>query len=446
MRAVLEAIIPSEKEERELSRVSSELHGKLESKAKQIDPRLYARLLGSSARGTWLRYEKDLDLFVLFPEDYTKGRMERLVAEMAEGLLSGVERHYAEHPYIRGKYRGYEVELVPCYSVASPKVKMSAVDRTPFHHDYVKGRIEGKENEVRLLKQFLISISCYGAEARVQGFSGYLSELLIVKFGSFESLLKAAKGFKFGEVLSLGKVGKHKLKKFRGDALIFIDPIDEERNVASALSGEKFALFIHASRTYLSKPSERFFFPMERKVSRKELIEKFKARGSSLLAVSFPSPEVVEDILYPQVRKALKKLSRQLELNGFILLGRCYYVSREVTLLFELQSLRLPEVKFHSGPQVGSGRNEQEFLKKYSRSESALCRPFISGRRWAVYIRRKFTTARECLESLLKGDMPKHLSPKLKEGYSLYIGEEVVENVGEEFLAGYLDPLFPWEY
>ncbi|HID23980.1 MAG TPA: CCA tRNA nucleotidyltransferase, partial [Planctomycetaceae bacterium] len=232
---VLSRIVPTPEEEAKLREVEKELVARIRYEASQYDRRLYARLLGSASRGTWLRYQKDLDIFIFFPEEYSKEEMERIVTSIASRVLKGVEKRYAEHPYVRGEFRGYDVELVPCYAIKDTSYLKSAVDRTPFHNDYVKKRISSKENEVRLLKQFLKGIACYGAEAKVEGFSGYLCELLVIKFGSFIRVLEAAKHFKRGEVLSLrGDVDEKAVRRKFSSPLIFLDPVDENRNVAAA--------------------------------------------------------------------------------------------------------------------------------------------------------------------------------------------------------------------
>ena len=46
-------------------------------------------------------------------------------------------------------------------------------------------------DEVRLLKGFLQSTGIYGAEIAKQGFSGYVSEVLILNFNSFENVIKS---------------------------------------------------------------------------------------------------------------------------------------------------------------------------------------------------------------------------------------------------------------
>jgi len=42
------------------------------------------------------------------------------------------------------------------------------------------------KEEVRILKKFFLHIDVYGAEIAKEGFSGYVSEVLISYFGSFE--------------------------------------------------------------------------------------------------------------------------------------------------------------------------------------------------------------------------------------------------------------------
>ena len=99
--------------------------------------------------------------------------------------MDNSEESYAEHPYIRGYYKNYKIEIVPCYKIEKASQKLSAVDRTPLHTQFIKENLkENQKKEVRLLKQFLIGIDWYGAEADVEGFSGYLCEILILTFKS----------------------------------------------------------------------------------------------------------------------------------------------------------------------------------------------------------------------------------------------------------------------
>ena len=449
---MLSRIVPTREEEAKLREVEKELVAKIDAEASRHDRRLYARLLGSASRGTWLRHQKDLDIFVFFPEEYSKEEMERIITSIGERVLKSVEKRYAEHPYVKGEFRGYEVEIVPCYAIAEPRYLKSAVDRTPFHNDYVKKRIPGKENEVRLLKQFLKGIGCYGAEAKVEGFSGYLCELLVIKFGSFLRVLEAAKGWRRGEVLSLrGEVDeKEARKKFSSSPLIFIDPVDENRNVAAALSVQRFSEFIYAAKEFLSRPRLEFFFPREREASLREVSRLLQKRGTALVALRFPTPQVVEDILYPQLRKAKRLFEALLRDGDFNVVGSTFHVGEHTLLFFELASIEIPAVKLHLGPKVNS-QHEPRFLNKYTGAENALSKPFIQGDRWFVYLKRKHTRADDLLRDFIAGGklkergVPSHIARALEAGAEVLSGDACLVEEALQSLAEYLDPRFPWE-
>ena len=53
----------------------------------------------------------------------------------------------------------------------------------------------------------------------------------------------------------------HTARRDFGEPLVFIDPVDPSRNVASPVSLDKLALFVFAAREYLRDPRPLFFFP-----------------------------------------------------------------------------------------------------------------------------------------------------------------------------------------
>ena len=90
-----------------------------------------------------------------------------------------------------------QLRLYPCYKIEDASQKLSAVDRTPLHTKYVKENLkENQKSDVRLFKQFLRGISCYGAEAEIEGFSGYLCEILVIKYKNFKGLIENASKWK----------------------------------------------------------------------------------------------------------------------------------------------------------------------------------------------------------------------------------------------------------
>lgn len=114
----------------------------------------------------------------------------------------------------------------------------------------------------------------YGSEFKVGGFAGYLCELLIIYYGSFEETLKAAAKWQFGHSIDLEDYGTSNLFK---DPLIVIDPTDENRNVGAALRLDKMGEFIQSARNYLSSDNKKdYFYPLKRSLNRDDLLEEFE--------------------------------------------------------------------------------------------------------------------------------------------------------------------------
>ncbi|MDY6774033.1 MAG: nucleotidyltransferase domain-containing protein, partial [Candidatus Nanohaloarchaea archaeon] len=96
-----------------------------------------AGLMGSTAKGTFMQEDKDLDIFVFFEESVGEEELEEEGLEIGGSVFEqfdgDYEVEYAEHPYTKGEIDGYEVEIVPAYRVDSGENIKSSVDRTPFH-------------------------------------------------------------------------------------------------------------------------------------------------------------------------------------------------------------------------------------------------------------------------------------------------------------------------
>src|SRR4030067_470104 len=226
---VLKMVKPTPAQDKKVLSIVEELWKKVVVESRKLDVHVELMLVGSVAKGTHLK-DPDIDLFMLFPESTTPEKMKEAGLELGRRVIKGRE-HYAQAPYVRGIYKGFKVDLVPAFKIRDTRSKMSAVDRTPFHTDFVKKNLKkGMEDDVRLLKRFMKGIGCYGAEAKVQGFSGYLCELLTMRFGSFRKALGGANEWKVGEALELPNYPGSEFP----EPLTFVDPVDSTRNVASA--------------------------------------------------------------------------------------------------------------------------------------------------------------------------------------------------------------------
>lgn len=435
---VLERITPNARDRDHVAKVVSILEELVAAEIRRRNLDLELRLVGSVAKDTYLK-NPDIDMFIMFPPATSRKTLETVGLGIGKRVLKG-EEHYAEHPYIRGSLMGLEVDLVPCYKIESPVGLKSAVDRTPFHTEYVRRSLREKQKaEVRLLKQFAKAIGVYGAEAKTQGFSGYLIELLVLRYGEFRSTLEEASKWRYGQKLCLES---HSEASF-DTPLVFYDPVDPKRNVSSALSVDSFSLFIYAAGRYLSRPSIRFFFPRKRKIwTLQEIRKEMRMRGSSVLTVEFQRPDLVDDDLYPQIRKTLEGLKSLLESHDFVVFDRVYSVDGTVRFIIELQDELLPGCRRHVGPPVWM-KNAEEFLNKWGRKGTR--RPFIDNGRWVVIAGREFSSAADLVRNRI-GETSLGQGFKGKKGLRILDHKSSLTSDRREALTLLLDKKKPWEF
>lgn len=364
--SVLKEITPGREEEKENRKMTAEMLGRIR---RQVPACVEVRLMGSVAKGTDLKGKRDFDVFMLFPKAYSHHEMSMLGLHYARKAVGRDEWTigYAEHPYLRALVKGHRIDIVPCYKIASIKEKGSSVDRSQLHTQYVNRRMtDAQRGDVRLLKQFMKALGVYGAELRVEGFSGYLCELLVLHYCSLEKLMKAAASEWDRPVIDIEKHHKADLREIFDAPLIVIDPVDEKRNVAAVVSQTSLNRFIFACRQFLKKPNRSFFFP-KKKVQKADVLRKLiKERKTKLIAICFSAPKVVEDVLWPQLKKTSLSIRRVLQALEFEVFG-CYHWSdgKQCVILLELSEDRLPAVKEVIGPSVKFSKDVDEFVREH---------------------------------------------------------------------------------
>jgi len=363
-----------------------------------------ALVAGSAARGTFLHERFDIDLFLLFPPDLPRERLETEGLRLAEAILEAPEKHYAEHPYLRGRFEGFTVEAVPGYAIEDPSHPLTAVDRTPFHQEFLAAHLAPEQvDQVRLAKQFLRALGVYGSEARTAGFSGYLVELLIVRFGSLWKLLGAAQGWRLP--VRLASPGSRPSVP-EDVALILDDPVDPHRNVATALSAESLARFILAAREYARAPSVAAFFPTpDASLTLGEAKARVAARGTHIAVVRLPRPTLVDDILYPQLRKAERSVGAEAARLGFQVLGTSSVAGvADLWVGLETSAPVLPKVRVQEGPPPGLAHTDAFLSKWTSSGASVLQGPYLrTDGKLAVDIARGETRLEPLLVAALPG-------------------------------------------
>lgn len=400
---VLEKYYPAEEEIEELETLYREVADFIRNEFS-----LETHFAGSSARGTGTTGDTDLDIFVLFPPDIDRHELEDRGLEAGKAVFkkfsSDYNIDYAEHPYTRGEIEGVDVEIVPCYDVPADEIK-SSVDRTPHHSRWVEESLTGEQKrDVVLLKQFLDTGDLYGSSLKTRGFSGYLCEVLVSEYGSFESLVRDASGW--GELELIDPENHHEdglpeelEDKFSGDSLVVVDPVDPERNVASVLSDENYARFIYRCWRFRQSPGIDFFEPREPDFTEFELKQEIDRRGD-FLVLEFDAPDEVEDIVYPQTRKALKRLQQELENRDFRVFTSGFHIGEKARIFFELQR-ELPETYDRKGPKVFHGEDHMaQFTGKYDNV-------YVRGDRLYARTDREFSDAKEFLQEFLESDLEK---------------------------------------
>ena len=191
---VLPLCEPTQSEERRIAEVAKEAKALVDNYVARLDDVVDVVFGGSFAKGTWLPHHADIDIFVKIKPSVGVEKFEEMGRNIGSEALKnfGPKLRYSDHPYVEVFVNNVRVNVVPCYDVQQGKWQ-SAADRSPFHTHYISSHFDNeKRRQARLLKKFFKSVGIYGAEISTEGFSGYVSEVLVLKYSSFENVLLAA--------------------------------------------------------------------------------------------------------------------------------------------------------------------------------------------------------------------------------------------------------------
>lgn len=410
-----------------------------------------ARVEGSVAKGTYLHGQGDADVFVAFPPEVPKEELAARVRAMA-ALLDDPVVAYAEHPYAQGTFEGIEAEIVPCYDVGEPGALRSAVDRTRFHTDLVLERLDDAgRQEARLLKSFLRAAGAYGAEESVAGFSGYLSEVLVIRFGGFEGVVAwAVEGFPHPVVVE-GDTSE----PFE-DPLVVVDPVDPTRNVAAAVRRQALVRFREAAASFRAAPDARWFVPTERSPLGRATVRALTARrGSAVLALAVPCvDEPLDDPVHAQLRRATRLAIEALEREQVPVLGARVHLEHRpeggltrAWGLVEFDARALAHPKRHAGPPAGATEHAERFRARWADDPAAAGEiEEVDGRLYVDVARASRTCLPLVLEQLTSANAGRVVDDAQREGtLEAFEGEAALEAVPTEALAALVDRRRPWE-
>jgi len=381
---------------------------------------------GSYAKDTWLSKNADIDIFIKFQKNISEEKLENISKEIGFESLKKYSPYvrYSQHPYVEAKIKDTKINIVPCYDVKIGEWK-SAADRSPFHTKFMKKSLTLKmKNEVRILKTFLKSNKIYGAEIAKQGFSGYISEVLILEFGSFENLIKSISKIKENQIIG-------KTSKCFDTSIVVIDPIDSNRNLAAAISNENIGKFILICRALKQKPSLEFFKTKKLKISNKF--------WNNLLIVKFEFKTRSPDIIWGQIKRATSTLFTQLELGGFTVLRSKSHTDqeKEAYLIFFLESTKIAKIYQKKGPELFREESTHSFISKNLKDAELV---WVGNNRKIISLeKRKHTDAESFMKEFLKNNLqvgiPKGLQNDFKRGFKVFVGNKTLSKSIKEEVA-----------
>ncbi|WP_042667286.1 CCA tRNA nucleotidyltransferase [Desulfurococcus amylolyticus] len=372
--AVLKTIKPSREEYEHVLGVYRVIADAINTVLRKHGVEAEVTLQGSIAHDTWLSGDRDMDVFVLYPESWSieelKSKGFKLVVEAAEKL--GIyELRYAEHPYVRVRISDVEADIVPAFNISDPAHIRTAVDRTPFHTRYIRERLTDEmRDQVRLLKKFMKGIGVYGAEVKTKGFSGYAVEVLIARYNSMRRVLEEASKWNPPVYIDSINVGESFWKGFRKkypDSVIYMpDPVDPMRNVTANVSMKSLAIFSLASRCYLTHPS-LVFYGLEYEGSSIDDVKKKLADRCIVLVEYMLEERLPPDVVWGELNRVRDTMVKLLENFDFHVIDSLSWTDedRYCAILLELDSCSLPVYKHYKGPSVKHWERSHSFISKH---------------------------------------------------------------------------------
>jgi tRNA nucleotidyltransferase (CCA-adding enzyme) len=447
---VLKLIKPTVKDLQELQSIEKKIKDEIYSyKIPQI---VDVKTGGSFAKGTNLRKDMDIDIFILIDKDTNEHEFEKIALDVGFKCLKRYHpiTRYSEHPYVEGfvflnnnNKEHVKLNVVPCYSVEKGDWK-SPADRSQYHTEYMKKMLKSEQkNQIRILKAFLKGIGIYGAELSIAGLSGYVTEVLVLKYGNFKNVIKnIAMIKKKGEIIAIDNISINNIPEKFQSPIIIIDPIDSNRNLGTAISSESLSKFIFGARAFLKKPSLEFFC-----INKKNDIINFERKLQHvsqllpyILVLEFKYKKRSSDIIWGQLKKLTRALVQRLNDKEFVVLkSECYiYNTNSAILFFLLKFNKLSPFLEKSGPSIFMEKEDLQFVKKNKEKSSIIW----IGEDMRLYClkKRESTDAIKFLERSIGLEkinlgIPKGLINDLGNGFKIYkINKNRLKNIDNQRL------------
>lgn len=397
---ILEEISPDKDEVTKLGFALLKVKTLIEDSAKSHNYDLEVVAGGSTAKGTFLKGNFDIDVFVRFK---TLGDistfLERILIDVSDDLTVSFEKIHGSRDYFQFTYNDFFFEIVPVKFIDKLSDMENVTDMSPLHVFWVKKHLSEKlAADIRLAKQFCKSCGVYGAESFINGVSGHVLDILIIEYGGFDNFVEAVS--RWTGITVVDSESKHDdvFKELNQSKLvsplIVVDPIDPNRNAAAALCKQKYDQLIQACSDFLKNPSKDFF---EIKPFDINNLQSEQQDGELLFVVEVEPLEGKKDVVATKVLKVFEFLQRHLQLYDFsVRFSDWHYDSKICHLYFFVKDEIIPELFEREGPPVTNSVASTRFQDVHK--ENAYER---DGRLF-VKVNREFIDPTRCIQHLLK--------------------------------------------
>jgi tRNA nucleotidyltransferase (CCA-adding enzyme) len=367
LKEVLKEIKPKKKDK--------EVEEFLKDLRKRIGNRAEVVLGGSFAKGTFLKDNYDIDIFVRFFED---GDLSDILEKCLKGL--NYERVHGSRDYFKvGRY-----EIVPVLKINNPEDAKNVTDMSPLHVKWVLDNGKNLREDIMLLKQFCKGIGVYGAESYIKGFSGHVVDILVIYYDGFLNVLKNACKWKEKEVIDyynyhkgnvMWNINKSKLE----GPLIVIDPVLPSRNAAAAISKEKFDRFINCAKQFLKKPSKAYF-----------IVEKFDVENYDGIVLKYERVKGKDDVSGAKALKVFELILKNLEEFKIVDSGWNFNY-----MWFKVKNNDIDKEYERIGPSLEFKEGVKKFKEKHGNT-------YIKKGRVCCKIKREYFKVEDKVKDLLK--------------------------------------------
>lgn len=382
---VLEKIKPAEK-----PMEADEFVAKLNKKLKKKKIKATAMIGGSFAKNTYLKNKHDIDIFVKFNLKYKNKDISRMLGKALKGFRASVV--HGSRDYYQIKSNRLTFEIVPVLAIKKPEEAQNVTDFSPLHVKWVAENIANLNDDIRLAKKFCMAQKVYGAESYINGFSGHVIDILIIYYKGFIPLLKAAVRWQQRKVIDFYNMHKGKaletLNKSKIECpLIIIDPVQPDRNAATALGLENFKKFRETAKQFLKNPSRGYF--EERAIDVKQLKKK------KAVIIQAEPKNGKYDVAGAKLLKAFEFFKKHLQEFRIIEAVWEWDRKKKAVFAFIVAEERLDREKIQEGPPL----KEKECVKRFRQKHP---KTFIEKGRVYAKVKRSFIKPRALVRALFK--------------------------------------------